>query len=59
MKRAPIYVLIDTVAKAIEVYDQSNDHTRHAPGADCIRCKLAEALPHYVGDRRGPERVRP
>jgi hypothetical protein len=39
-----IYVLMDAVADAIREYDKSGDHTRHGPGADCIRCKLEEAI---------------
>jgi hypothetical protein len=54
-KSTAIWDLIGAVQHAIEQYDTSDDHRRHEPGADCIRCKLAMALPHYVGDPRGPE----
>jgi hypothetical protein len=58
--KGAIYVLVDEVIEAIRKYDQSHDHLRHASGtyvagefvpADCIRCKLVDALPPYAQER--------
>ena len=43
-RKKPIYVLIDAVAEAIRKYDKSNDHSRHGPNSDCIRCRLEEVI---------------
>ncbi|HEY8096867.1 MAG TPA: hypothetical protein VIE65_12360 [Methylobacter sp.] len=40
----PIYKLIDTVTEAIREYDRSNDHLKHGPGSDCIRCALETVI---------------
>jgi hypothetical protein len=45
--------LIDAVADAVREYDRSNDHLRHEPGADCIRCQLLQALPGYARGLEG------
>lgn len=42
--KKPIHVLMDTVADAIRAYDKTDDHLKHAPGADCIRCKLESSI---------------
>lgn len=41
----PLDVLIHSVAVALELYDQSGEHSRHTPAElDCVRCKLVEAI---------------
>lgn len=42
--RLAIYVLMRKVEEAVAEYDKTNDHLRHAPGADCIRCRLVKAM---------------
>lgn len=56
----PIYELIDSVKAAVKKYDESDDHIAHGPGADCVRCKAAEAVNYSVPPpRRRTGRSRP
>ena len=48
--KKPIYALMDAVTEAIREYDKTNDHLKHPPGADCIRCKLEAVIQHNESD---------
>ncbi len=39
-----IHKLTETCRQAVVEYDRSDDHTRHGPGSDCIRCGVAAAV---------------
>lgn len=41
---SPHVALRDAVRRALDDYDTTNDHTAHALGADCLRCRLAAVI---------------
>lgn len=40
------HALVDAVRRAVLDYDETSgeDHLRHPPGADCVRCRVASAV---------------